>query len=226
MPKVSPRGQSPGEHAKRGRMRGLFSPPNEEDLIHLLKAWRFWFVGAVAGALLGASAFYVAPPPYRARATVNVDFHLESAWPQNTDREQFYYLERETRKLVDLAGSDATFAAVASQLPGVTVHELRAGKVQLSQPGNGSWHFYASDAEPGRAAALASAWAEAFTNVARAQVVAGSSDGLEPFITLIPTQSSNLPSTRFPSLAGYVAIGALVVLAAGAFGFLFLLPRR
>ena len=58
-------------------------------------------------ALIGAAIYYLALPPYRARASVNVDFHLEQAWPQDTDREQFYYLERETRKLEEIAWSDA-----------------------------------------------------------------------------------------------------------------------
>ena len=52
-------------------------------------------LSGLIGAALGAALYAVAPPPYKARATVNVDFHMEQAWPQNTDREQFYYLERE-----------------------------------------------------------------------------------------------------------------------------------
>jgi len=88
-------------------MNYLFSPPSLDDLIRLLKAWRFWVLGALTGALLGAATFYIAPPPYRARATVNVDFNLEEAWPDETDRQQFYYLEREARKLEEIAWSDA-----------------------------------------------------------------------------------------------------------------------
>ena len=63
-------------------MNWLFSPPSLDDLIRVLKAWRFWVLGALTGALLGAALFYIAPPPYRARATVNVDFNLEEAWPK------------------------------------------------------------------------------------------------------------------------------------------------
>jgi uncharacterized protein involved in exopolysaccharide biosynthesis len=47
-----------------------------DDLIRLLKAWRFWSVGALLGALIGAAVYYLAPPPYRAHATVLVDFNL------------------------------------------------------------------------------------------------------------------------------------------------------
>ncbi len=140
-------------------MKLIFASPSPDDLIRLLKAWRFWLLGAFLGALIGAAVYYIAPPPYRAQATVNVDFHLEQAWPQNTDREQFYYLERETRKLEEIAVSDTVLNAVAAQVSGTTVEQLRDQKLQLSQPGNGGWHFFADDRDPQRAGALASAWA-------------------------------------------------------------------
>ncbi len=94
-------------------MNWFFSPPSLDDLIRLLKAWRFWVLGTLLGALLGAVFFYIAPPPYRARATVNVDFNLEEAWPEEIDRQQFYYLERETRKLEEIAWSDDVLQIVA-----------------------------------------------------------------------------------------------------------------
>ena len=112
-------------------MNFLFASPSSDDFIHLLKAWKFWLLGAVVGALIGAAIYYLALPPYRARASVNVDFHLEQAWPQDTDREQFYYLERETRKLEEIAWSDAVLNQVASQVNGVTVDQMRNGKLQL-----------------------------------------------------------------------------------------------
>jgi hypothetical protein len=136
-------------------MKFMLSAPSSDNLIRLLKAWRFWLMGGVVGALLGAAVYVLAPPEYRARATVNVDFHLEQAWPQNTDREQFYYLERETRKLQEIAMSDAVLNAVAAQSGAGNAEALRGGKLQLSQPGNGGWHFFADDRDPHKAAAMA-----------------------------------------------------------------------
>ena len=203
-------------------MKRVLSPPGADDLIQLLKAWRFWVLGAIVGALAGAALFYLGPPPYRARATVLVDFHLEQAWPQNTDREQFYYLERETRKLEEVAMSDATLDAVAHQVSDVTMQQMRLGKLHLSQPGNGGWHFYADDADAQIAASLAAAWAQAFTSQVESQVVAPSVGGLEPYITVDAAQTTDIPANRSPGLAIYMSAGALLLLAVAAFGILFL----
>src|SRR5688572_29053315 len=143
-------------------MTWLFSPPSTDDLIRLLKAWRFWSVGALIGGLIGAGIYYIAPPPYRAHATVLVDFNLEQAWPQETDRQQFYYLERETRKLEEIAWSDIVMDKIIEANRDVTMQELRNGILFLSQPAEGGWHFYADDQNPERAAALASTWAQVF----------------------------------------------------------------
>ena len=203
-------------------MKRALSPPGADDLIRLLRAWRFWVLGAIVGALAGAALFYLTPPPYRARATVLVDFHLEQAWPQNTDREQFYYLERETRKLQEVAMSDATLDAVAHRVSDVTVPQLRLGKLQLSQPGNGGWHFYADDADAQKAVSLAAAWAQAFTSQVESQVIARSEGGLEPYITVDAAQTTGILAHRSPGLAIYISAGAMVLLALAAFGILFL----
>ena len=202
-------------------MNFLFAPPSSDDFIRLLKAWKFWLLGALVGALIGAALYYLALPPYRARASVNVDFHLEQAWPQNTDREQFYYLERETRKLEEIAWSDAVLSQVASQVKGVTVDQMRGGKLQLSQPANGGWHFFADDKDPNLAAALASAWAQAFTVQVHTEVIASSTSGLEPYITVNADQIQNVPTRRLLSVSTYLLTGAVVFLVLSALVVLF-----
>lgn len=201
-------------------MNFLLATPTPDDVIRLLKAWRFWLLGAVAGALIGTAVYLVAPPAYRAQATVDVDFHLEQAWPENNDREQFYYLERETRKLEDIAMSDAVLNAVVSQVKGVDLRELRSGTLQLSQPGNGGWHFVADDRDQRRAEQLAAAWAKAFAQAVQAQVAQPSS-ALEQFIAVAPTQVEGLTAHRAVSMAIYMLAGAAILLALSGLGLLF-----
>lgn len=205
-------------------MNLLFSPPSLDNLTRLLKAWRFWLLIAVIGALLGAAAYFVVPPPYRARATVNVDFNLETAWPQETDRQQFYYLERETRKLEEIAWSDSVLQVVADADGKVTVRELREGRLQLSQPAEAGWHFFADDKDAKRAEALASAWAESFAKAAQANV--GAQDGLNAAIQIEATQVSNLPKQRSIPLSAYLLVGTVMAWLLGALGILFFEPRR
>ena len=192
-------------------MTWFFSPPSLDDLIRLLKAWRFWSLGALIGALIGTAVYYVAPPPYRARATILVDFNLEEAWPQETDRQQFFYLERETRKLEEIAWSDDVMQMISSGLT-IPVEELRAGKLKISQPAEAGWHFYAEDLNPERAQELASAWALIFTEKVKQNVA--NSSGLNSFIQVDATQTENLPVERRVPLSAY--------LFAGAISFLFL----
>ncbi len=206
-------------------MNFLFAPPSSDDFIRLLRAWKFWLLGAIVGALIGAAVYYLALPPYRARASVNVDFHLEQAWPQNTDREQFYYLDRETRKLEEIAWSDVVLNQVASQVNGVSVGQMRNGKLQLSQPGVGGWHFFADDNHPAKAEALASAWAQAFASQVKTEVVASATSGLEPYITVDTAQTQNIPTKRLFSVSTYLFVGAMAFLALSALVILFFHPN-
>ena len=199
-------------------MSALFSPPSLDDLIQLLKAWKFWVLGAVAGALIGAAIFFIAPPTYRARAVVNVDFNLEQAWPQDTDRQQFYYLERETRKLEEIALSDDVMEAVSSQT-GVPIEELRDRKLKLSQPAEAGWHFYAEDGNPEQARKLAGVWAQAFAE--KVQMNVANSKGLNSFIQVDATQTENLPVGRSIPLSTYLLTGAILFLALCAIIILF-----
>lgn len=200
-------------------MHWLFSPPSIDDLIRLLKAWRFWSVGALIGGLLGAGFYYIVPPAYRAHATVLVDFNLEQAWPQETDRQQFYYLERETRKLVDIAWSDMVLGMVVEATGDITTQELRHEKLSLSQPAEGGWNFYADDANPERAAALASAWSQIFADQVRFR--AGAETGPNSFIEATRTQSAQIPRDRSIPLSTYLFVGAVVFLTVASFFVLF-----
>jgi capsular polysaccharide biosynthesis protein len=197
----------------------IFSPPSLDDLIRLLKAWRFWILAALLGGLVAAAIYFIAPPPYRARAVVNVDFNLEEAWPQETDRQQFYYLERETRKLEEIAWSDAILQKVAEADGKVTVRELRDGKLQLSQPAEAGWHFYADDRDAQRAESLASTWAQSFADAAQANINAQS--GLNSFIRIEVTQAADLPRHRSVPLSAYLLAGIVAAWFLGAFFFLF-----
>jgi capsular polysaccharide biosynthesis protein len=190
-----------------------------DDLIRLLKAWRFWSVGALIGALLGAGLYYVAPPPYRAHAIVLVDFNLEQAWPKETDRQQFYYLERETRKLEEIAWSDMVMGMVVESVGGITTEELRHGTLSLSQPAEGGWNFYAEDKDPERAATLASAWSQVFVEQIRLRT--GLLDGPNGFIEATRTQIAQSPRDRSLSLSTYLFVGAILFLAISSFFVLF-----
>jgi capsular polysaccharide biosynthesis protein len=199
-------------------MSTLFSPPSLDDLIRLLKAWKFWVLGATAGALIGGAIYFIVPSTYRARAVVNVDFNLEQAWPQDTDRQQFYYLERETRKMEEIASSDDVMQAVSAQTS-VSVEDLRDGKLKLSQPTEAGWHFYAEDKNPDQARKLAATWAQAFAEKVQKNVA--NSKGLNSFIQVDATQKANLPVQRSISLSTYLLTGAILFLVLSAIGFLF-----
>jgi capsular polysaccharide biosynthesis protein len=203
-------------------MNHLLTPPSLDDLIRLLKAWRFWMLGALLGALLGAAVYFIVPPPFRARATVNVDFNLEQAWPQNTDRQQFYYLERESRKLEEIAWSDDIMNQVSNKFS-IPVGELRAGKLQLSQPAEAGWHFYADDANSKIADALASTWAEAFSAKAQTEIEAGN---INEFVKLEATQSKNLPVERRTPLGGYLLAGSIGFLTLAVLIVLFIKQKK
>ena len=202
-------------------MNNILTPPSLDDLIRLLKAWRFWMLGAMLGALLGAAVFFVVPPPFRAKATVNVDFNLEEALPTDTDRQHFYYLERESRKLEEIAWSDEVMGQLSAEF-GVSVEDLRGDKLQLSQPAEAGWHFYADDDHPQTADALASTWAEAFVSKTQAEVNAGN---INEFVKLEATQSKNLPKERSIPLSGYLLAGSVGLLTLAVFVVLFIKPK-
>ena len=202
-------------------MNFLLSPPSLDDLIRLLKAWRFWVLSIFAGALLGTAVFFITPPPYRARAAVNVDFNLEEAWPEESDRQQFYYLERETRKLEEIAWSDDVMQIVADE-HGVDIALLRDEVLLLSQPAEAGWHFYADDPDPARAESIASVWAQTFSSLANEEM--GEQIGLNAFVRVDATQVDDLPVSRSVSQATYMMAGAIVFLVLSVLFILFVQP--
>jgi uncharacterized protein involved in exopolysaccharide biosynthesis len=202
-------------------MNYIFTSPSLDDLIRLLKAWRFWILGALLGALIGAALYYIVPPPYRVTATVNVDFNLEQAWPKDTDRQQFYYLERESRKLEEIAWSDEIISQLSSQFA-ITNDDLRGRVLQLSQPAEAGWHFYADDADAQTAEALASTWANAFVEKTQSEIAAGN---INEFVKLEVTQSEGLPKERSIPLSGYLLAGSMGFLTLAVFAVLFIKPR-
>jgi hypothetical protein len=203
-------------------MTFLLTPPSIEDLIRLMRAWRFWILGALVGMLLGTAMYYITPPPYRAKATVNVDFNLEQAWPSETDRQQFYYLERESRKLEELAWSDEIIIPLSSEFA-VPVEDLRSGKLLLSQPAEAGWHFYADDNDAQTAEEVASAWAQAFVLKVQSEVQAGN---INEFVKLEVTQAGRLPKQRSTSVGEYMLAGSLIFLTLAVFVVLFIKPKH
>lgn len=146
--------------------------PAEDPIAEILESWRLWLLGALIGALLAWGIYALAPPVYRARATVVVDNNLEEAWTFFPDRQLFQFLQRETERLVELAWSDGVMQVVVSESDGMNVEELRGRVLQLSQPSDGGWHFYADHANRAVAQTLASTWAQAFVDAARSAVEA------------------------------------------------------
>jgi capsular polysaccharide biosynthesis protein len=210
---------------EKDRMNYLLTPPSLDDFIRLLKAWRFWVLGAILGALMGTAIYFIVSPPYRAQATVNVDFNLEQAWPQETDRQQFYYLERESRKLEEIAWSDEIMSQLSSQF-GIPIDELRNNKLQLSQPAEAGWHFYADDGDPQIAESLASAWAEAFVQKVQKVIAETDPGNINEFVKLEVTQSTDLLKERSVPLSGYLLVGSTSFLTLAFFALLFTKPKE
>jgi hypothetical protein len=144
-------------------------PQAHDPIAEALSAWRLWLLGALVGAVLALVIYQIAPPAYRARATVVVDNNLEEAWVFFPDRQLFQFLARETERLEVLTESDTVLEAVATET-GISVPDLRGGMLTLSHPSDGGWHFYATHADRETAQAAAAAWAQIFVDAARAAV--------------------------------------------------------
>ena len=223
----------------------LLSPPSLDDFLRLLRAWKFWLLASVAGAVIGVVAYYIAPPMYRAQSTVVVDFNIEESWTYGADRDAYYYLERETRKLVEVAWADETVSAVGQAFPDLTVADLRQERLHLSQPQDGGWHFYADDPDPSKAEKMVVAWAKSFVEQTRegatnatalkaittalengavaledveadlARLEEGSM-GITSYVEVSLSQKDDLPVVRRNSLGESVFLGAVTMLVLSA----------
>jgi uncharacterized protein involved in exopolysaccharide biosynthesis len=194
----------------------ILRAPAYDDLLRLLAAWRVWFGGAVLGAAISTLVYLIAPPPYRAQATVLVDQNVEQVIPQEqTDLRKYTYLQRETDKLVEIAWSDQTLLRVSAQT-GLPIARLRDGRLHLSQPSDGGWHFLADAPDAGAASALGSAWAGAFVSELQSKPA-----GISPLLEINFTQQQNLPISRAISMGIYIFSGALMGTALLALVLLF-----
>ena len=231
-------------------MNWLLSSPSLDDLLRLLRAWKFWLLASALGAIFGTGAYYLFPPMYRAQATVVVDFNLEESLTEGNDRDLFYYLERETRKLVEVAWADETVGAISQEFDDLTVASLRNERLQLSQPQDGAWHFYADDADPARAEKIVSLWAESFNQQAQdgainalvlnslkialengdvaldeveddIQRLEAESLGITAYLQTSLSQKESLPITRKTSLGETIFFGASGMLFFAALAILF-----
>jgi hypothetical protein len=194
----------------------MLRPPAADDLLSLLAAWRVWIGGAVLGAAIASIVYMLVPPTYRAQATVLVDQHVEQVIPQEqTDLRKFNYLQRETDKLFEIAWADQTLSRVTAQT-GLPVAKLRDGRLILSQPGDGGWHFLADAQDPASAAKLASAWAGAFVGEIQSKPA-----GISALLQVNFTQQQDLPVMRTVSMGLYIFCGALLGITLLALGLLF-----
>lgn len=150
----------------------IFNAPSRENFAGALSSWRLLLIASLIGGLLGAAFYQVWTPPYRAMARVVVDQNLEQALPAAPDREVFYFLERETQKLEELAWSDEVMGLVADEVKSVSIAQLRGNLLQLSQPGDGGWRLYGVAKTPERARQLAKSWANTFMNKVQQAVTA------------------------------------------------------
>ncbi len=202
--------------------RWLLKRPSVEDLLDVLSAWRLWVAGAALGAALAAALYFIAPPPYRAQATVIVDHNVEMVLSEErSDRDLNYYLQRETDKLVLLAYADDTLRPLAA-LSGLPLDELRKHTLSLSQPGDGGWHFYADAADPALAQSMAAGWAESFRERAQAESQRASAPDVDnpsvisPYLTFESAQVESLPVERAVPPGVFLLAGSLLGAALAA----------
>jgi capsular polysaccharide biosynthesis protein len=205
---------------KERRISGwLLRPPDWQEISAVLCAWRLWVLGAALGALVGTVAYFLFPPLYRAQATILIDQNVEQVIVQEaSDLRKYTYLQRETDKLIEIAKSDAVLRCTSEQT-GVSVESLRDGRLSLSQPSDGGWHFRADDSDAEQAQAMASAWARCFY-----ETLLQKPAGISPLLEVNPVQVDDLPVGPAVSMAAYIFGGSLFSAAFLALLILFIHP--
>jgi hypothetical protein len=113
-----------------------------------------------------------------------------------------------------------------SSQSGITIEELRNNKLQLSQPAEAGWHFYADDDDSQVAESLASAWANAFVQKVQKVIAETDTGNINKFVKLEVTQSADLPKERSIPLSGYLLAGATLFLTFAVFALLFIKPKN
>ena len=121
----------------------------------------------------------------------------------------------------EIAWSDDVMSQLSSEFA-IPVEDLRGAKLELSQPAEAGWHFYADDNDSHIAVSLASSWTEAFVTKVQADIKAGN---INEFVKLEATQSKNLPKERRIPLSGYLLAGSIGLLTLAVFAVLFVKPK-
>ncbi|MBK8419701.1 MAG: hypothetical protein IPL17_12870 [Anaerolineales bacterium] len=95
----------------------------------------------------------------------------------------------------------------------LTVADLRGSSLQLGQPAEAGWHFYADDSDPQIAASLASIWAQAFVDEVQDQVDSGTvNDHVRLEVTPVtrPANGTQHPNERILAAGAWLSYSGCV----------------
>lgn len=141
----------------------LLSKRGETLFVQILFSWQMWLLGALLGAIVGGILIFILPTQYRVHATVLVDQNTEEAWFATDEKNKFYYLDVENRKLEAVAWGDAVMHVISEVVPNVDVVALRNNQLKIVRQYDGIWEFHVIDKDREKAEQIAGAWAVAFS---------------------------------------------------------------